>query len=321
MKIKDIYKSALEQGIINDPRGREGVEKSLARLQENYQGIPENERKYYDQEKLQSPYSDTRILYGNPEQEVNSVLVGIDVEVGEVLLADRLRERGRKVDLVIAHHPEGRAQAAFYEVMHMQADILNRLGVPINVAEGILEERVREVSRRVMPANHQRAVDVARLLDIPFMCLHTPADNSVTHYLQTLMDERKPETVREVLDLVLGIPEYIQAAQNNNPPTVLVGHKGNRCGKIFVDMTGGTGGSKEAFEKLTHTDIGTIVGMHIGEDHRKEAEKNHINVVIAGHMASDSLGLNLLLDYILRQGALEIIPCSGFLRVERPGKA
>ena len=56
--------------------------------------------------------------------------------------------------------------------------------------------------------------------------------------------------------------------------------------------------------------------MHIGEKHRKEAEKNHINVIVAGHMASDSLGMNLFLDELARRG-LEIIPSAGLLRHER----
>ena len=81
-------------------------------------------------------------------------------------------------------------------------------------------------------------------------------------------------------------------------------------------MTGGTGGSEEAFEKLAIAGVGTVIGMHIGEKHRKEAEKNHINIVIAGHMASDSLGINLLLDKLQQEG-IEILPCSGLIRIKR----
>lgn len=81
-------------------------------------------------------------------------------------------------------------------------------------------------------------------------------------------------------------------------------------------MTGGTGGAKEAYEKLAMAGIGTVVCMHISEEHRKEAEKNHINVVVAGHIASDSLGMNLFLDE-LEQRNVEIVPCSGLIRVSR----
>jgi len=57
--------------------------------------------------------------------------------------------------------------------------------------------------------------------------------------------------------------------------------------------------------------------MHLSEDHRKEAEKNHLNVIIAGHISSDTLGLNLLLDEISKDNSLEIIECSGFKRFSR----
>jgi len=39
--------------------------------------------------------------------------------------------------------------------------------------------------------------------------------------------------------------------------------------------------------------------------------------VIAGHIASDSLGLNLLLDEIEKSGKLNVIPASGFVRISR----
>jgi putative NIF3 family GTP cyclohydrolase 1 type 2 len=58
--------------------------------------------------------------------------------------------------------------------------------------------------------------------------------------------------------------------------------------------------------------------MHLSDDHRKEAEEHFINVVVAGHMASDTLGMNLLLDEVL-EGAdeVQILTCSGFQRHAR----
>ena len=62
--------------------------------------------------------------------------------------------------------------------------------------------------------------------------------------------------------------------------------------------------------------IGTIIGMHISEEHKKEAEAANINVVISGHMSSDSLGINLFLDE-LEKREIEIVPCSGLIRISR----
>lgn len=316
MKIKEIYSLAVELGMSHDPRGKEAVETLLARERERYAELKEDEKEGYDLEKLSNPYADTRILYGDPERDVKRVLTGIDMEAAEVLLADRFRDRGKPVDLIIAHHPEGSAMAALYEVMHLQEDVLARFGVPINVAEGIMASRISEVKRGLMPLNHFRAVDTARLLDIPLMCVHTAADNLVADFLQRLFDERKPERLSDVIKVLKELPEYKTAAAQGAGPAIVVGEKDRRAGKIFVDMTGGTSGSQDAYSKLAVAGVGTVVGMHIKEEHRKEAEKNNINVVIAGHMASDSLGMNLFLDRLEQQG-IEIIAASGLIRVVR----
>src|SRR4030042_187168 len=113
-------------------------------------------------------YSDTALLYGNPDTEIKKALVGIDVEVGELLLADKIR-REEGLDLVISHHPEGRAHAAFYEVMQLQVDMLVKAGIAKKVAQELLDERQFEVERKVLPGNNMRTVDAARILDLPFM--------------------------------------------------------------------------------------------------------------------------------------------------------
>jgi putative NIF3 family GTP cyclohydrolase 1 type 2 len=82
-------------------------------------------------------------------------------------------------------------------------------------------------------------------------------------------------------------------------------------------MTGGTEGSRDILKSLSQGGVNTIVGMHMSEEHRKEAEKCHLNVVIAGHIASDNLGINLLLDKVLSGQKINIIECSGFRRVAR----
>jgi putative NIF3 family GTP cyclohydrolase 1 type 2 len=316
LKLAEIYNLFIQLGKENDPRPETEIDRYFKNAKQQYEDMKEAEKQYFDKERLTNPYFDTRILYGDPQTEVKRVMVGIDMETPEVLLADRLREKGERVDLIIAHHPEGKALVSLYRVMHMQEDMLTELGVPINVAEGILTSRISEVERALMPLNHNRTVDAARMLELPLMCVHTPADNMVNTFLTNLFNEKKPETLRDIVKILKELPEYHEATKIGAGPKIVVGKENNRVGKIFVDMTGGTGGSEDAYAKLAVAGVGTIVGMHIGEKHRKEAEKNHINVVIAGHMASDSLGINLLLDQLEKQG-VEVLNCAGLLRAKR----
>lgn len=317
MKLRDIYRRAIDIGIENDPRGKEAVLNELQRNKKEFDELKQEEKEFFDQESLKNPYSDSKILYGSDDREIHSILVGVDIDVGEILLADNLRSKGRRVDLLLSHHPSGRALADLYAVMQMQSDILNVFGVPINVAESLMEGRIKEIERKLMPVNHTRAVDAARLLEIPFVCLHTPADNMVAGFLQRLFSEKKPYFLSDVLDMLKIIPEYKTAGKNGVGPKIVLGSKNRKAGRIFVDMTGGTEGSKDIFESLTNSGINTIVGMHISEEHRKEAEKSHLNVIVAGHISSDNLGLNLLLDEVLKDASLEILECSGFRRFSR----
>ena len=319
MKLRQLFDAVIAHGVSADPRGTTRVKKVLEIAGKDYEALTDEKKERYDTEQLTNPYSDSRILFGADDVEVENVIMGIDMEVGELVLTDRLREKGQPIDLVWTHHPQGTGLANLSGVMAMQADILSGFGVPINIAEGLLEPRIKEIERRVMPGNHMRSVDAARLLNIPMICTHTPADNCVAGHLQDLFDQKKPETVDDVICVLREIPEYAEAELAGSGLKVVAGSEKRRSGRVFVDMTGGTSGSEKTFERLANTsDIGTMVVMHIPEKHLEEANKHHINVVIAGHMASDTLGMNLLLDAVEKAGQkkFSVIECSGFRRYE-----
>lgn len=315
MTTKEIYNLAVAIGRKADLRGEDRVTKYLERQKKNYEALPEKTKVEFDLEKLTNPYSDTRLLVDNNKKEIKKILTGIDMGGSELLLAKQLGD----IDLVLAHHPDGIALADLSDVMHLQAQVLADYGVPINIAESVIKPRISEVSRGVSPLNHERSVDMARLLGLDFMCVHTPADNLAAGFLIKLFKDKTKEleTVGEILELLKTIPEYQAATRQKAGPTIFAGAPENSCGKIVVtEFTGGTSGSKDIYEKMAQYGIGTIIGMHMEEEHRKEAEKYHLNVIIAGHMASDSLGMNLFLDEIEKKG-IAVIPTSGLMRVKR----
>lgn len=317
MRIIDLYELAVKKGMARDPRTAGEIKKELDAARKEYRKSRGPDQKAFDKERFTNPYADTRILYGDPKTDVKTAIVGVDMEGPEILTASTLIDRGLPIDLVIGHHPEGNAWARFYDVMKLQVAMLKKCGIPIVVGEELLKDRMGEVERAVAPANHSRAVDIARLLDIPLMCMHTPADNHVADYLQRMFDRRKPKKLSDVVSLLKMIPEYADGLKKNAGPRVLIGEPNKPAGKIYVDMTGGTEGPKKIFPRLSQAGIGTIVAMHLSEEHYKHAKTEYINVVIAGHIASDNLGLNLLLDEIEKKEKLNIIPCSGFVRVRR----
>ena len=293
MKLIDFYNQVVRFGRLADPRS--------------------------DKLKIKS-FPDSAILFGKPNLEINKIMVGIDIEVAELLLADRIRQK-EGLDLVIAHHPEGKAYAGLAEVMRLQIDLLTQAGVAQKTAARLLQERMAEVERKILPQNHTRPVDAARLLNMPFMNMHTPADNHVYRYLEAIFKQKSghPRLVEDLVKILNSIPEYQIAAKFNTGPRIILGNPKRPVGKILLEMTGGTEGSKDVFDKLYKAGIRTLVSMHLSEEHFKKVKDANLNVVIAGHISSDTLGLNLLLDNIEKyaQQDFGVIASSGFTRIKR----
>ena len=303
-------------GVEADFRGKDGVQKFLDAKKKKFQTLSLKEQEEFDKDELVNPYMDSGFFTISEDKEIKRVLVGIDIEPAEILLAKQLGN----IDLVIAHHPEGKGLAQLADVMHLQADVLSQYGVPINIAEALTKIRVSEVARGVSHINHQRTIDMARILGVNLMGAHTSADNMAAKFLKHAIEEKKPEYVSDIIGLLKELPEYKEAMKIGSGPKLFTGTLDNRCGKIAVsEITGGTEGSPKIYEKMAQAGIGTVIAMHTSEEHRKEAEAAHINIVIAGHMSSDSLGMNLLMDALEKQG-VEIIACSGFTRFSRVNK-
>ncbi len=316
LTVQQIYALGLKLAIESDPRGKKFVQAELQRNRQQYDKMSAAEKEYFDTEYLTNPYSDSRILYSpSNDQPVKRLFAGIDADDSELLLADRLGN----IDLVITHHPEGIALADLPEVMKVQVEIMHLAGVPIHVAENLLASRIAEVNRGVLPINDHKAVDIAKLLKMPYMATHTFTDNLAAQFMENLMEQNKKKIfyVGDILETLLTVPEYQQAKKLKSGPTIYVGNPGRIAGRIAAtEFTGGTNGAKEMFEQLSRAGVGTVIGMHMREEHRKVAEQHHMNVVIAGHISSDSVGMNIFLDEIEKRG-VEVIPVGGLLRVKR----
>jgi putative NIF3 family GTP cyclohydrolase 1 type 2 len=320
MNLGRFYQEIIKKGIEEDVRSKKEISAFLAKEKKAYEALGKKEKEFFDLDRLFNPYADSRILNGDLKANIRSVIVGVDVEAGELAAIDALKQKGKKIDLAIAHHPEGHAYARFYDVMDLQVDIYAQAGVSISASQNLLSERKQEVARRVSAANHRRSSDVARLLGINFLCMHTPCDNCAYQFTKGALNKHKPSTLAEVMDILLNIPEYAYAAKNNNMPAITIGSKQSRCKNIHFEFTGGTEGPKDIYEKLAASGVDTIIAMHQSEEHHKQSKKANINVIVASHIASDNIGINIMLDYLEHSQKLEVYEFSGFKRVKRKAK-
>jgi hypothetical protein len=70
----------------------------------------------------------------------------------------------------------------------------------------------------------------------------------------------------------------------------------------------------EVLKAYFEAGVGTVLVMHFLEADLKEAREQKLtgNLVITGHMASDSIGINLFLDDLARRG-VDVIRAGGIL--------
>ena len=319
MKLRKLFRRAVEIGIDADPRGKPRIQKLFKHIKERSAKLEGKEKEWFDDERTWNPYPDSRIINGTGEEDVQRLMVCIDGEIQEMLLADRLRERGERIDAVFIHHPEGRALADLDKAMPVQVDVYAQAGVPVNHSEGLLRPRMDRIWRAIHADNLFRTERAAELLGIPAFCCHTITDNLVWRFMEKTICKKSFDTLKEIVSACNEIPEYAWYGKKGSPTIIVNGSEHGRPGKIVAtEFTGGTNGPEELIEKQSHAGVGTILAMHFTEKEVEKGKEHHINLIQCNHMASDAIGINLLLDQLAKEEKkLSTIDVSGFIRVTR----
>ncbi len=242
------------------------------------------------------PY-DSGILV--PGEDIKTVLMGVDMGTPEILLG---RELG--VDLIISHHPQGGEPSVhFHKVMERQIDCMVKAGVPVNKAQKALKARRERIERDSHVSNYDRTGSAARLLKMPFMNIHMPLDIITENTVQGHLDQQLTDP-RATLGDVIGALKQMGEYQNTLAgPSIRVGSEKDYAGRVLVLMAGGTNGGEAVFKAYFEAGIGTIVCMHVPDEVRKAVQDQNIgNVIVAGHMASDSIGINQFVRALQARG-------------------
>ena len=67
MKLEQIYRTAVQKGITEDKRDSAEIDRVLAATKTGYDKLDDEDRRFFDEERLKNPYSDTRINVGDPD--------------------------------------------------------------------------------------------------------------------------------------------------------------------------------------------------------------------------------------------------------------
>jgi hypothetical protein len=135
---------------------------------------------------------------------------------------------------------------------------------------------------------------------MPYIGIHTPADllgeRTVEAKVREVQAEKENPTVQDFLDALMTIREYAEAPKGQRP-AIWVGQPDSYAGKVLVDFAGGLEAEVDEMKAYIDAGIGTFICMHVdGATVKALQEDNRCNVLVMGHMASDSIGFNQILD-------------------------
>jgi hypothetical protein len=245
--------------------------------------------------------------------EVRRVYVGIDIDIGELLLARTLGADG-----VVAHHPIGsRARLGIPDVIERHETQMRAEGIPAEIAHKLMLARREPVAHALHTSNYDRVVEAAKQLQMPLMNIHLAADIVGRQFFIDFVGRAvngQRTSVGSLVDELKTIPEMEASLVQ---PELWLGRSENPVGRWLVQMAAGTNGGAAIYRTYYEHGINTILAMHIDERDLRELEQLQrptANLVITGHMPSDSIGMNRVIA-ALEQRGLEVIAGSGVIRV------
>ena len=234
-----------------------------------------------------------------PGKDLKRVLLGIDIDSGEILAAKQLG-----FDAVVAHHPLGGSTTlGLLEVYGRHAEILVRHGVPQEAADAAVAAMRAEHGPRLHATNYDRQPSVARMLGMPLMSIHNPADELGRRIIDEHLQSRvkATDTVRMAID---ALDEMAEFAKAETDIIVRLGSDNARLGKYLVSHGAGTNGGYAVAAAAFRHGIDTVFYIHIDAGHLERLRKDfpEKNLVVTGHIASDSVGLNPLIRRLRIEG-------------------
>lgn len=230
-------------------------------------------------------------------RRIRKVLVSIDVNVSELLLAQNLG-----CGAVIAHHPAGgRARLEGYKVFLRHIEQMKAAGVPAEVAREVVKVKYRILDMQRHPENYDQTPSVAKRIGLPLLSIHSPCDEVGRRMIvRAIRGLDEDATVSELVSKIGSFPEFRKAKTRIE---VRLGSPKRKVGKVAISHACYTNGGFEIAKAYFEHGIGTLSYIHISEpDLTRLAGEKVGNLIVLGHIASDWLGINRFLHELEKRG-------------------
>ncbi|MFW9903873.1 MAG: hypothetical protein ACFFFH_06035 [Candidatus Thorarchaeota archaeon] len=244
-----------------------------------------------------------------PGENIRNILYGIDIGVAELYYA---KDQG--FDCVIAHHPVGLIN--HYLVFQRHLEQLISKNVSIETAQKVIEKRMMGFKFGSHARNYDAVPSFARLIKIPFLNIHCPSDELGRRLISTCIENFEEEIKNPILsDVKIHLESsFSEFSKAQTKIEIAKGNKSDPLGNWIFSHGAFTNGGYEIADCYYQHGIDTVIYIHIAPAELfKILALDCGQLLITGHLASDSIGINPFLDRLEEKG-IDITAIGGLIR-------
>lgn len=244
-----------------------------------------------------------------PGKNIHRILYGIDIGIAEILFA---KENG--FDCVIAHHPVGLIN--HWKVFQRHLLQMLSKNIPKEKAQEVIGKKMLNFKFDAHARNYEAIPSVARLINMPFLNIHCPSDElgrrMISNSIEEFVKEAKDPLLIDLINYLENKFTEFQKAKTNIE--IAKGRESDPLGNWIFSHGAFTNGGFDIAKFYYEHGVDTVIYIHISPSElTKIIQFGYGRLLITGHLASDSIGINPFIDQLVKRG-MEITWIGGLIR-------
>lgn len=217
---------------------------------------------------------------------IKKVFVSIDVSPFDIYFAKTLG-----CDCVLTHHPIGKSAVSFHKVFDRHMTYMLEKGVKKKLAISLVKDLKYKAYLKSHSLIYNDVISTAEILKMPLLNIHQPLDEYMRKIILFKLAKSKLKTISDLIEAIEEITEFKKALTR---VIICNGKASNEIGNWVLVIAAGSNGGYEIARTYYENNVSTVIYLHIdyNELNKVKKDKTCKNLVILGHLAGDSIGMN-----------------------------
>ena len=217
---------------------------------------------------------------------IKKVFVSIDVSPFDIYFAKTLG-----CDCVLTHHPIGKSAVLFHKVFDRHMTYMLEKGVKKKLAISLVKDLKYKAYLKSHSLIYNDVISTAEILKMPLLNIHQPLDEYMRKIILFKLAKSKLKTISDLIETIEEITEFKKALTR---VIICNGKASNEIGNWVLVIAAGSNGGYDIARTYYENNVSTVIYLHIdyNELNKVKKDKTCKNLVILGHLAGDSIGMN-----------------------------